>query len=138
MSPSPARVSAGGSIADAEGFDLRPDPVRARTAADLIAALRGYRAWAGDPSYRKMASRASYASAASTICAALNSDTLPRLELVLAVVTGCGGDEEDQQRFATAWRAIRLEHASEAGGGQLSAAMRPLATVPDAGKASRG
>ena len=64
MSPASTRVSAGGSIADAEGFDLRPDPLRARTAADFMAALRCYRAWAGDPSYRKMASRASYALAA--------------------------------------------------------------------------
>ena len=127
MSPASTRVSAGGSIADAEGFDLRPDPLRARTAADFMAALRCYRAWAGDPSYRKMASRASYALAASTICTALNSDTLPRLELVLAVVAGCGGDDEDQQRFATGWRAIRLERASEAGRGPLPAAVRPLA-----------
>ena len=44
----------------------------------------------------------------STIWEALRSDEMPRLEVVLAVVAGCGGGEDDQRRFATAWRAIRL------------------------------
>jgi hypothetical protein len=34
---------------DAEGYDLRPDPLAARTPAELIAALRLYRIWAGEP-----------------------------------------------------------------------------------------
>ena len=55
-----------------------------------------------------MAQDAGNTVAPSTMCTALNGKILPRLEVVLAIVTGCGGTEEDRQRFATAWRTIRL------------------------------
>lgn len=42
-----------------------------------------------------------------TICMALTGDRLPKLDMVMAIVTGCGGGDEDKQRFASAWRAIR-------------------------------
>jgi hypothetical protein len=87
----------------------KPDPRQAKTAQELVAALREFRTWAGQPSYRQMAERARGRAAASTICAALLGEDLPNLDVVLAVVIGCGGDEEDQQRFATAWRQIRLQ-----------------------------
>lgn len=35
------------------------------------------------------------------------TDTLPKMKIVNAIVTGCGGSGEDRQRFASAWRAIR-------------------------------
>lgn len=92
--------------ADAPGFDLRPDPLQAKNPAEFVRALRQYRLWAGEPPLRSMARRSGVG--ASTICAALNATTLPRLELVIAIVAGCGAGEEEQRRFATAWRAIRL------------------------------
>jgi hypothetical protein len=93
---------------DVEGIDLRPDPLTARTPAELAEALREYRIWAGEPPYRTMAARARQKIAASTMCTALgHPDRLPRLEVVLAIVAGCGGPAEDQQRFATAWRQVR-------------------------------
>jgi hypothetical protein len=54
---------------------------------------------------------------ASTMCTALNSGTLPRLETVKAIVIACGGDDGDLDLFVTAWRRIRLgqENAGPAG-----------------------
>jgi hypothetical protein len=104
---SPERPSA-----DAEGFDLRPDPLQTRSPAEFTAALRQYRAWSGDPSLREIAGRAGGRIAASTIWQALRAgDAIPRMEVVLAVVAGCGGSDEDQRRFVTAWRTIRLTAA---------------------------
>jgi hypothetical protein len=94
-------------VEDAEGFDLRPDPLAARTPAELMAALRQYREWAGQPPYRKMASHSGRPIAASTLCTALNKNDLPPMSVVLAIVAGCGGGEEEQQRYATAWRQIK-------------------------------
>jgi rubredoxin len=93
--------------ADAAGYDLKPDPLAARTAAELVVALRVYRIWAGEPSFRDMASQARQAVAFSTMCTALKSDELPPLKVVVAIVAGCNGSTEDQQRFATAWRLIK-------------------------------
>jgi hypothetical protein len=107
-------VSQGPPPADAEGFDLRPDPLEARSPAEFAAALRQYRVWSGDPSLRDIAHRAGGRAAPSTIWQALRaSDAVPRLEVVMAIVAGCGGGEEDQRRFATAWRAIRLTTVSQ-------------------------
>lgn len=94
-------------VEDAEGFDLRPDPLAARTPVELMAALRQYREWAGQPPYREMASHSGRRIAASTLCTALNRDDLPPMNVVLAIVAGCGGSEQDQQRYATAWRQIK-------------------------------
>ena len=108
-SPAPALP-----LPDADGFDLRPDPMQAKTPADLVRALRQYRLWAGEPPLRTIARRAGTGTGASTICAALNAKTLPRLETVTAIIAGCGGSEEDQRRFITAWRAIRLSQLDDA------------------------
>jgi hypothetical protein len=97
-----------GPLADAPGIDLLPDLSLARTAADLVTALRRYRIWAGDPSFREMARRADHVIAPSTMCKALHADTMPRLGTVRAIITGCGGSEEDMRQFVSAWRHIRL------------------------------
>jgi hypothetical protein len=101
-------------VEDTGGFDLKPDPLTARTPAELMTALRRYRQWAGEPPYRKMAGQAGHAVAASTLCTALGNDELPRLNVVLAIITGCGGCEEDQQRYATAWRQIKRRQPAAA------------------------
>jgi hypothetical protein len=87
---------------------LRPDPLGARTPAQLVASLRAYRQWAGEPSFRRMAAQAHQRVAASTMCNALRGHDLPRVEIAVAIIAGCGGGEEDQQRYATAWRQIKL------------------------------
>jgi hypothetical protein len=91
---------------------LCPDPLMADTAAELVDTLRRYRIWAGEPSFRQMAVDSHQLAAASTLCAALNGEALPTLDVVQGVVIGCGGSEEDQKRFAAAWRRIRLGQAS--------------------------
>jgi len=40
------------------------------------------------------------------MCVALNSEQLPPLNVVLAIVTGCGGSSADQERFAAAWHYL--------------------------------
>jgi len=96
-------------VRDAEGYDLQPDPLAAMTASELIAALREYRAWAGDPPYRAMATQARQAVAHSTMYAVLNGNTeLPKLKVVIAIIAGCGGSDEEQRTWATAWRRIAL------------------------------
>jgi hypothetical protein len=94
-------------IRDAAGYDLKPDPLTARTGAELVARLREYRVWSGEPPFRMMAEQARQKVAHSTIFAALNSDELPRLKVVTAIIAGCGGSIDDQQAFATAWRQIK-------------------------------
>ena len=90
------------------GFDLRPDPLTATNAVELIAVLNRYRQWAGEPSFRAMAAQARQRVAHSTMFTALHGDQLPKLKVVLAIVAGCGGGEDDQRAFASAWRRIKF------------------------------
>lgn len=91
---------------------LRPDPLGAQTAAELIEALRQFRTWAGNPSYRNMALRSGRRAGASTMCTLLSGSDLPaRLEMIDAIVEGCGGTDEDRQKFATAWRKLTMPDA---------------------------
>jgi len=94
-------------LTDVAGYDdLRPNPLRARNAAELLATLRQYRLWSGEPSFRTMASRSG--KPPSTLAAALSGTVLPSLETVSAIVIGCNGDTEERRQFSTAWRKIRL------------------------------
>jgi hypothetical protein len=95
-------------IHDADGFNLRPDPLGAQAPAELVAMLRTYWTWAGQPSFRQLARRSNGVAAASTFCMMLRSEKLPPFSRMLAFVQACGGSEEDQRRFATAWRCISL------------------------------
>lgn len=94
-------------VPDASGIDLRPDPLAATTGAELVDALRRYRQWAGDPSFRAMAAQAGQQVAHTTMYSALAGTSLPKLRVVLAVVAGCGGGHDDQRAFASAWRQIK-------------------------------
>jgi hypothetical protein len=93
-------------ISDAAGFDLKPDPLKATTSAEFIETLWQYKFWSGDPSWRAMAKRAGQAVVHSTMYAAMNGDTLPKFDVVKAIVVGCGGGEDDVSSFASAWRRI--------------------------------
>jgi RNA polymerase sigma factor (sigma-70 family) len=86
--------------------DLAIDPLRARTAAELVDTLRELRRRAGEPSFREIASHARPHVAPSTIATALNGTRLPTLRVVTALVTGCGGGKEDLDAFTTAWRRV--------------------------------
>jgi hypothetical protein len=95
---------------DADGYQqLRPDPLSAQTPADLVDVLRQFRTWAGNPSYRDMALRSGRRAGASTMCTLLRGSQLPdRLEVIDAIVEGCGGTDDDRQKFATAWRKLAM------------------------------
>jgi hypothetical protein len=118
-SPGRHRSPAGGTsgsrdwaqISDAFGYDLKPDPAAATTAAEFIRTLWKYKVWSGDPSWRKMAARAGQTFVHSTMHAAMHGDTLPKLDVVRAIINGCGGSEEDLRAFATAWRRIQAAPA---------------------------
>jgi hypothetical protein len=103
---SAASEAIGQQISDADGIDLRPDPLKATTPAEFIDALRQYKLWSGDPSWRMMAKRAGQAVVHSTMYAAMNGDSLPKLDVVKAIILGCGGGEDDLSSFASAWHRI--------------------------------
>jgi hypothetical protein len=92
---------------DAPGLDLCPDLDAVSTAAEFMDALRMFRVWAGEPSYREMERRCGGRYAASTLCTALKASKLPGLPLVQAAVIACGGREEHKQSFSSAWRRLR-------------------------------
>jgi len=100
------------SDGDAAWLGQKPDPCQAKTAPELVEALRAFRVWAGEPAYREMARRAAGRAAASTLHAALKRNHLPGLQVVTALVIGCGGTEEDQRQFTEAWQGIRLRQLS--------------------------
>ncbi|MFJ9520979.1 XRE family transcriptional regulator [Kitasatospora sp. NPDC101801] len=81
------------------------DPDGGRIAL-LAAGLRELRERAGRPGYRLMAQRVHFS--ASTLAEAAKGQRLPSLEVTLAYVAACGGDEAE-------WRT-RWESAADAGG----------------------
>jgi len=120
LSGPPARAE---PVRDVPGRDLRPDPTSAQTAGEFLTALRDYRIWSGEPSYRRMAAQSQQAVSYSTLRSALIGRAMPSMEVVLAIVAGCGGGEDVQRRFATAWRQLQMPAAD-------SSADRPRASGP--------
>jgi hypothetical protein len=116
-------------VRDADGYDLKPDPLTAQAAPELVSMLRKYREWAGSTPFRTMAARTRWEVAHSTMCVALRSDTLPALKVVMAIVAGCGGGDDDQQAFATAWR--RISTGTGTGGSRCDPPPRPPADEGD-------
>jgi hypothetical protein len=103
----------GSPAKDAPGHRLRPDPSMAQNPREFIDALRDFRTWAGNPSYRDMARACDDRPVASTMCKILSREELPaRFEVIDAIITACGGSEEDRERFATAWRRLTMPQAS--------------------------
>ena len=117
-------------ISDAAGFDLKPDPLQATTPTEFIEALRQYKFWSGDPSWRRMAKRAGQAVVHSTMYAAMNGDALPKLDVVKAIIIGCGGGEDDLSSFASAWRRIGSGGAGSAGSASFMSAPVAAPYVP--------
>ena len=92
---------------DAAG-DLMPNPCTATTPAEFIQALWQYKAWSGDPSWRRMATRAGQAVVHSTMYAAMNGDVLPKFDVVRAIIIGCGGGDDDLESYTRAWQRIQI------------------------------
>lgn len=130
------------AVPDASGFDLCPDPLAARTAAEFVTALSQFRFWAGEPSFREMERLSDPKVASATMCAALGGDKLvpgscklPSQRVVQAIVTACGGTPGHLEAFITARRMIRMKQAPSAQVPQANRAA--LYPVPDTGNPSR-
>lgn len=81
-------------------------PVAPGVLNDFATALRALRAAAGSPAYREMSRRAQYSS--SALSAAASGQSLPTLELTLAYVRACGGEEREwRERWQTAAAAAK-------------------------------
>jgi hypothetical protein len=104
-SPRPLRPP----LADADGYNLRPNPLGATTVADLMECVRQYHIWAGNRGLRVMARHIDQQLSPQTLSNLLKSDQLPRLgDQMRLLIEACGGDAEDQQRFVTAWRRFKM------------------------------
>jgi hypothetical protein len=103
----------GQQISDAFGDDLKPNPLAANTPAEFIDVVMQYRAWSGDPSWRAIAKQSGHAVVYSTMWNAMNGTALPKLDVVKAIVIGCGGGEDDVNSLVTAWRRIALSKARD-------------------------
>src|SRR5580692_1555326 len=100
-----------GQLSDTFGDDLKPNPLTATTPAEFIDVVMQYRAWSGDPSWRTIAAVARQSGNTivySTMWNAMNGAALPKLDVVKAIVIGCGGGEDDLDSFVLAWRRIAL------------------------------
>ncbi|MEY9214769.1 hypothetical protein NI17_018160 [Thermobifida halotolerans] len=96
------------AVPDLDGHDNRPDPMAATTPAEFVAAMRLFRRWAGSPSYRQMQQNCGGRCSATSFHTALSQKRLPKLPLVEAFITACGGDDAEYRRWATAWRRLEL------------------------------
>jgi hypothetical protein len=88
-----------------------PNPHEAHSAAEFVAQLRGLRAWSG-LTYRQLARRAMERGEVlppSTVAAALNRETLPRTDLVGALVRACGGDDDTVEAWVGTRRRLAVE-----------------------------
>lgn len=103
-SRSPSR-QASQETGEAAASDLKPDPAEANTEAEFVAVLRRYRAWSGDPAWRRMAARSRQRTSHSAIYKAMHRQDLPKLDVVEAIIIGCGG-QEDLPAFTAAWHRL--------------------------------
>jgi Concanavalin A-like lectin/glucanases superfamily len=102
-----------------------PDPREATSPAEFAAQLRRLKAWS-DLTYRELekeAARRGHVLPHSTIATALKRDSLPRTELVAALVSACGCDDDTVALWVAARRRL------SAGDGPVA----PVADPPPAG-----
>ena len=86
--------------------------------AELEEKLRMYWQWSGSPSTRKVAQSSDGAFCHTTMSKLLHDGPKKpflSLDYLCGFIRGCGGDEEEVQRWATAWRRIHLSRPGENG-----------------------
>ncbi len=106
----------------------KPDPASASTPGEFLSALWDFKNWSPKTSWRKMAARSGQLVVHSTMYNAMHGDVLPKLEVVQAVVIGCGGSAADVEAFTAAWTAISASIGGQAENQELLPA--PLQLVP--------
>ena len=88
---------------------LRPDPRTAHSAREFLECLARFRVYAGNRSVRQISDCCGGAISSSTVGNVLRGGTLPdRLEVVDAIVFGCGGSPDDRADFKQAWRRLAM------------------------------
>jgi hypothetical protein len=93
-------------MADAPGYDLKPDLTHIRTVPELADALETLRRWAGAPSLREISSRCEGGLPShGTFGNMLKGERLPALDQVLVFVTALGL-HDDLPQWADAWRRV--------------------------------
>jgi hypothetical protein len=119
-----------------------PDPRNAASPAEFVAQLRRLKAWS-DLTYRRLekeALRRGHVLPHSTIATALKRDSLPRTELVAALVSACGGDEETVALWVTVRQRLSTGDEPSAGRPEEPRAetvLAPVAPVPPSGRDGR-
>jgi len=97
---------------DLEGYETKPNPFDAASLEDLNQLLIKYWHWAGGPAAlgsRKIADHAEGAFSHATVAKILKGGSAApplKLQYVVGLVRGCGGDADEQRRWASAWRKI--------------------------------
>lgn len=94
---------------DSGPLHLRPNPRIARTEREFMECLMAFNVWSGNRSLRQISEQSGHRISPSGVRNVLNSTAMPdRLEVVDAVVLGCGGTEEMRAAFASAWRRLYM------------------------------
>jgi hypothetical protein len=94
---------------DSGPLELRPDPLTAHSVREFLECLTRFRIYAGNRSVRQISDCCGGLISSSTVGNVLRGGTLPdRLEVVDAIVLGCGGSPDDRADFAHAWRRLAM------------------------------
>ncbi|MEV0330882.1 hypothetical protein AB0H63_31165 [Micromonospora echinospora] len=104
-------------VAEPTDSDGRPDPSAAGTAAEFVDALRRLKNWSG-MGFRRLEQRAAATGQVlprSTITSALHRNTLPREDLIVALVRACGEDQDKVDRWVSARRRIAAAQTAPSG-----------------------
>jgi hypothetical protein len=97
---------------DSGPLDLRPDPLTAQTPIEFMQLLMAFRVWRGNRSLRQIADGSGNKISPSTVRNVLTRGQVPdRLDVLDAIVYGCGGTEEDRAEYAFAWRRLAMTAA---------------------------
>ncbi|HEU5027214.1 MAG TPA: hypothetical protein VFV01_20010 [Spirillospora sp.] len=98
-------------VADAPGWNHKPDPLGADSVPEFVEMLGDLYIWAGEPSLRELARRTGGTGVAhSTFSVMLNSpNRLPGQRTVKLFVRALGCDERDVEQWVTAWRNLRFK-----------------------------
>ena len=86
----------------------KPDPAAIQTPAELVSALRDFKACSPKASWRKIAARGGQLAVHSTIYQALQRSTSrPSLEVVQTLISGCGGSAAEVADYTAAWHRVK-------------------------------
>jgi transcriptional regulator with XRE-family HTH domain/outer membrane protein OmpA-like peptidoglycan-associated protein len=116
-----------------------PNPAEAPSAADLVEMLKQLRQWAGEPSLAELNRRAGGHNLLppSTVSDMLNSQRLPRLELMHTFGRACGLDENQAAAWRDAWHLIKARESAPPPAATQSSGHQAAAQVPGAMRGRR-